>query len=53
MAASIAPAAPVKKERAPVADDQLVELKALLKRAQEAQRLYSTFSQEQVNFYAV
>ncbi len=41
-------AAPVKKERPPVADDQLEELKALLKRAQAAQQKYSTFSQAQV-----
>lgn len=44
---------PAKKERAPVADDALVALKAQLKRAEAAQEKYSHFTQEQVRLPAV
>ncbi|GFR45832.1 hypothetical protein Agub_g7196 [Astrephomene gubernaculifera] len=43
------PLEPVKKERAPVSDDQINLLKQQLKRATEAQRKYSTYTQEQVD----
>ncbi len=38
----------VAKVREPVADEQLMKLKATLKAAQDAQRIYSKFTQEQV-----
>ncbi|GIM11511.1 hypothetical protein Vretimale_14988 [Volvox reticuliferus] len=38
-----------KKERQPVADDQLAGLKSLLKRSLESQRKFSIYSQEQVD----
>ncbi|GIL64204.1 hypothetical protein Vafri_18176 [Volvox africanus] len=41
--------AAAKKERPPVADDQLAGLKSLLKRSVEAQRKFSIYSQEQVD----
>ncbi|PNH07040.1 Aldehyde-alcohol dehydrogenase [Tetrabaena socialis] len=48
-APTVSHAEPAKKERAPVTDDALVALKALLKRSVDAQHVYSTFTQEQVD----
>ena len=44
----VEPAKPVAKVREPVADEQLAKLKATLKAAQDAQKTYSKFTQEQV-----
>jgi hypothetical protein len=48
-ATPVAHGEPAKKERAPVTDDQLGALKLLLKRSQEAQQKYSTYTQHQVD----
>ncbi|KAG2483733.1 hypothetical protein HYH03_017451 [Edaphochlamys debaryana] len=47
--ASAPHAEPPKKDRAPVSDDQIAALRAQLKRSTEAQRKYSTFTQEKVD----
>ena len=48
-AANIVEAPKKEKVREAASDDELVKLKQTLKNAVEAQRLYSSFTQEQVN----